>query len=104
MDISSTQTIAIFLRLLPSANNFFCPSDCCSIDCCWHTNSIYSLICAPLHYRMCDRTTCGVVRSINLICKHTFNIFLEYWAGPFLRIFPWGTGGGHFLKRDLSVR
>jgi hypothetical protein len=23
-------------------------------------------------------------------------------AGPFLKIFPWG--GGHFLKRDLSVR
>jgi hypothetical protein len=44
---------------------------------------------------MCEKR--GVVRSINLIWKQTFNSFvLVYWSGPFLRIFPWG--GGFFEK------
>jgi hypothetical protein len=28
---------------------------------------------------------------------------VNYHSGPFLGIFPWREGG-HFLKRDLSVR
>ena len=96
MDISSTQTISFGVIVV--ANNFFAPASfykqffCPSYRCGFHYKLIYSLICARLHYRMCDQTTCGVVRSINLICKQTFNSFLGIPVRSFLRIFLWGRG------------
>ena len=81
-----------FLHLLPSANNFFV--HLIAVEFNIHLY-IYSLICLRLHCRMCEKR--GIVRSVNLIWKQTFNSFvLVYWPGPFLRIFP--LGGGFFEK------
>ena len=78
MDILSTQTIFFrfkqFFAPASFCNNFFCPSDCCG----FHYKFIYIYIYIY-----------SIVRSINLICKQTFNrVFWVYWSGPFLRIFP----------------